>query len=144
MSGVKIIHLHSSVNLFSSVAAFRSLYLFLLCKVTRSGNLEMFRCDVTSHEFPIHFSDGKLKRNGIQGQLFGDFVYSLLLIEMGLVIATSLALESGLTNVSNRQAQIVEGCTKMQSCCVLVAYMSFGFLVKHKTPTTRSHFIVHS
>jgi hypothetical protein len=91
MSGVKIIHLHSSVNLFSSVAAFPSRYLFLVCRVTRSGNLETFRCDVTSHEFPIHFSE-------IRGQLFGDFVYSLLLIEMGLVIATSLGSESSLTN----------------------------------------------
>jgi hypothetical protein len=56
---VKIIHLHSSVNLFSSVTAFSPLYLFLLYKVTLFGNLEMFRCDVTSREFPIHLSDGK-------------------------------------------------------------------------------------
>jgi hypothetical protein len=48
----------------------------------------------------------KLKRNGIRGHLFGDFVYSLLLIKMGLVIATRimtpLVLESGPTNVANR------------------------------------------
>jgi hypothetical protein len=72
----------------------------------------MFRCDVTSHESRVSNSferwqvQFKLKRNGIQGHLFGDSVYSLVLIKMDLVIATrimtSRVLGSTLTNICDK------------------------------------------
>jgi hypothetical protein len=90
------------VSFVQSDTLWKSLDVSLRCHESRVSN--------SFERWQVQF---KLKRNGIQGHLFGDSVHSLVLIKMDLVIATrimaSRVLDSSLADICDRQSQIVKG-----------------------------------